>query len=463
MSPNIRNHSLRSLLLAWVLIPLMALLAIAAAGAFYVARVSVTDAYDKALLDPIQALSQHIEIIHDHPVLVMSPEALRSLFTHAYDSVYYQIANEDGKIFAGDLRLPLPKFLGARPIFYTALYGGRKVRVGVLRVPLDNGARFDNVPHFVVIQIAETLIRRDRNLYELLAVMIAPALIIAFAAIVLVWFGIGRGLTPLRDLQAEIAARSLQDLRPVPEEHAPIEVRQVIGALNNLLRGLSAAIDGQQRFLANAAHQLRTPLAGLQTQLEIALRNDMAAELRGMLGQLLDATQRAAHIANQLLALARAEPGSQYLVTHHTLDLADLIESSIAFWLHRAAIKKIDLGFEISSAPVLADSLLIGELIANLIDNAIRYTDENGYITVRCYQDGGAVLEVEDNGIGIPESQRDKVFERFYRVDGSPGNGCGLGLAIVQEIARQHAADLRIAVPDNGVGTRIIVRFPKVT
>ncbi|HET9112957.1 MAG TPA: sensor histidine kinase [Burkholderiales bacterium] len=461
MPPSIRNHSLRSLLLAWVLIPLLFLLAIATGGAFYIARVSVTDAYDKALLDPIQALSQHIEIKNEHPVLVMSPESLRSLFTHAYDSVYYQIANEDGKIFAGDLHLPLPAYLGAKPIFYTTRYSGRKVRVGVLRVPLDNGARFDNVPHFVVIQIAETLIRRDRNLYELLAVMIAPALIIAFAAILLVWFGIGRGLTPLRDLQAEIAARSLLDLSPVPEEHAPIEVRLVIGALNNLLRGLSASIDGQQRFLANAAHQLRTPLAGLQTQLEIALRNEMPVELRGMLEQLLDATQRAAHIANQLLALARAEPGSQYLVNQQNLDLAQLIESNIAFWLHRAAIKNIDLGFEISSAPLRGDSLLIGELIANLVDNAIRYTGENGYITVRCYQDGGAVLEVEDNGIGIPQSQREKVLERFYRVDGSPGNGCGLGLAIVKEIVRQHNAELQISDPDAGMGTRMIVRFPK--
>lgn len=461
MPTNIRNHSLRSLLLAWVLLPLLVLLAIATAGAFYIARGSVTDAYDKALLDPIQALSQHIEIRNDRPVLVMSPESLRSLFTHAYDSVYYQIANEEGAIFAGDLRLPLPAYLGSKPIFYTTRYSGRKVRVGVLRVPLDNDARFDNVSHFVIIQIAETLIRRDRNLYELLAVMIAPALIIAFAAILLVWFGIGRGLTPLRDLQAEIAARSLLDLSPVPEERAPIEVRQVIGALNNLLLGLSASIDGQQRFLANAAHQLRTPLAGLQTQLEIALRNNMPGELRGMLEQLLDATQRAAHIANQLLALARAEPGSQYLATKQNLDLAELIESSIALWLHRAAIKKIDLGFEISPAPLQGDSLLIGELIANLIDNAIRYTGENGYITVRCYQDGGAVLEVEDNGIGIPESQREKVLERFYRVDGSPGNGCGLGLAIVQEIVRQHAAKLLITVPDNDMGTRMIVRFPK--
>ncbi len=154
MPPDIRNHSLRSLLLAWVLIPLLALLAVATGGAFYIARVFVTDAYDKALLDPIQALSQHLEVVNGRPVLVMSPEALRSLFTHAYDSVYYQIANDDGKVFAGDLRLPIPAYLGVKPIFYTTRYNDRNVRVGVLRIPLDNSERFDNTPRYAIIQIA---------------------------------------------------------------------------------------------------------------------------------------------------------------------------------------------------------------------------------------------------------------------------------------------------------------------
>ena len=458
----VRNHSLRSLLLGWLLIPLLCLLAIATAGSFYIARISATDAYDKALLDPIQALSQHIEMVNNQPVLIMSPEALHSLFTHAYDSVYYQLADNDGKIFAGNLDLPIPPYLGFKPIFYNTHYHGHAVRVGALRIPLDNSMHFYNAPRYAIVQIAETLIRRDRNLYEILAVMIAPALIVAFAAVLLVGFGISRGLTPLRALQAEIAARSHRDLRPVPEDHAPIEVRPVIVSLNALLQGLAAAIDGQQRFLANAAHQLRTPLAGLQTQVELALRKDMPDELRTVFDQLLGATQRATHIANQLLALARAEPGSQFLVTMQDLDLVDLIEAIIASWLNRASIKNIDLGFEISSARLLGDPLLIGELITNLIDNAIRYTDANGYITVRCYQDGGAVLEVEDNGIGIPEAQREKVLERFYRVDGSPGNGCGLGLAIVQEIVRQHDAELLITTPENGVGTRIVIRFPEV-
>ena len=454
MHRNMRQPSLKRLLLSWLLGPLLGLLAIASVGAFYIARTSATDAYDKALLDPIQALSQHIDIVNNQPILRMTPESLHSLFTDTYDSLYYQLAANNGQIFAGDLRLPIPSGLSTKPMFYNANVNGRDVRVVALRVELDD------VPNYVAIQIAETLTKRDRNLYEILAIMIAPALFMLLAAVVLVWFGIRRGLTPLKNLQAEIAKRSLRDLRPVSEEHAPEEVRPVIAALNVLLKNLAAAIDGQQRFLANAAHQLRTPLAGLQTQVEVALRKDMPAELHVTFEQLLTATQRAAHLANQLLTLARAEPGALHLMTMQQLDLANLIEDVIGQWLGRAKAKHIDLGFEITTAALWGDALLIGELIANLIDNAIRYTPENGYITVRCHQEGGAILEVEDNGIGIPESHREMVLERFYRVDGSPGNGCGLGLAIVQEITKLHDANLTISTPEHGRGTRIIVRFP---
>ena len=449
-----RQPSLKRLLLGWLLGPLLGLLVIAAAGAFYIARTSATNAYDKALLDPIQALSQHIVTDHQRLVLDMSPESLHSLFTDAYDSLYYQLATDNGQIFAGSLRLPVPPGLHTKPLFYNAIVNGRDVRVAALRIQLEDS------PNYVVIQIAETLTKRDRNLYEILAVMLAPALVIALAAVLLVWFGISRGLTPLQRLQAEIAARSVRDLRPVPEDHAPEEVRPVIVSLNTLFINLAAAIDGQQRFLANAAHQLRTPLAGLQTQVEVALRNEMPTELRAIFQQLLIATQRAAHLANQLLTLARAEPGALHLLRMQDIDLVNLIEDVIGTWISRANAKHIDLGFEISSAKISGDPLLIGELVANLIDNAIRYTLENGYVTVRCYQQDGAVFEIEDNGIGIPELQREKVLERFYRVDGSPGNGCGLGLAIVQEITKLHDAVLTISTPANGRGTRIIVYFP---
>lgn len=446
--------SLKKSLLSWLLIPLLSLLALASVGAFYVANKSATDAFDNALLDPIQALSQHIQLQDGKPKVTLSPEALHSLFTDAYDSIYYQIGVPNTRNFIGNLQLATPKNISHKPIFYNAAINGRNIRVGAMLLNLDSS---DND---VVVQIAETLTKRDRNLYETLLIMITPAIVITLAAIVLVSFGISRGLVPLQKLQDDITARSLNDLRAVPEHNVPIEVRPVVHALNALLANLAAAIDGQQRFLANAAHQLRTPLAGLQTQVELALRMDMPTDVHDIFTRLLDATQRATHLANQLLTLARAEPGALHLTKMQPVDLTNLIEPLIGIALVQAQAKHIDLGFELSATRLAGDSLLLTELITNLIDNAIRYSLENGYITVRCYQTPhGAVLEVEDNGIGIPEPLRLRVLERFYRVDGSPGNGCGLGLSIVDEITKLHGAILDITTPELGRGTRIIVRF----
>ncbi|MEQ1668445.1 MAG: HAMP domain-containing sensor histidine kinase, partial [Sulfuriferula sp.] len=205
------------------------------------------------------------------------------------------------------------------------------------------------------------------------------------------------------------------------------------------------------------------PLAGLQTQVELALRMDMPTDIHIIFTRLLDATQRATHLANQLLILARAEPGALHLTKMQPVELSDLIEPLIGLSLVQAQVKHIDLGFELATTQLTGDSLLLTELITNLIDNAIRYTLENGYITVRCYQTpNGAVLEVEDNGIGIPEPLRLRVLERFYRVEGSPGNGCGLGLSIVDEIAKLHGAKLEISTPELGRGTLMIVRFAEI-
>ncbi len=449
--------SLKKSLLSWLLIPLLSLLVLASVGAFYVANKSATDAFDNALLDPIQALSQHIQLENDTPVITLSPEALRSLFTDAYDSIYYQIGVPNTHNFIGNLHLSTPKNIGYKPVFYNANINGRDIRVAAMRLDLDSSDQD------VVVQIAETLTKRDRNLYETLLIMITPAIIITLAAMVLVSFGISRGLVPLQKLQDDITARSLNDLRAVPEHNVPIEARPVVHALNILLANLAATIDGQQRFLANAAHQLRTPLAGLQTQVELALRMDMPADIRIIFTRLLDATQRATHLANQLLTLARAEPGALHLTKMQPVDLSDLIEPLIGLSLVQAQVKHIDLGFELATTQLTGDSLLLTELITNLIDNAIRYTLENGYITVRCYQTlNGAVLEVEDNGIGIPEPLRLRVLERFYRVEGSPSNGCGLGLSIVDEIAKLHGAKLEISTPELGRGTLMMVRFAEI-
>lgn len=446
------TRSLRRLLLGWLLIPLLVLLALGSVGTFYMARNAANDAYDKELLDPMLALAQYIQVVNGKPVLNLPPGARDLLLVNAYDNIYYQLVAADGTRLAGNLYLPVPAQISDKPVFYNSAFRGRDIRIAALKMHLPNGSS-------AYLQVAETLNKRDHHLAGILAEMLAPAVVIALAAVLLVWFGIRRGLAPLQSLQEEIAARSHRDLRPVPEHHAPDEVRPVVASLNALLARLNDSMNGQQRFLANAAHQLRTPLSGLQTQVELALRGTMSAELRATLTHLLDATVRTAHLANQLLTLARAEPGAMSPDAMQPLDLRNVVEDAAREWVPRAMERQIDLGFDMENTSLVGEPLLIRELLANLIDNALRYTPAGGSVTVRCLQAGAAVLEVEDNGIGIPESQRDKVLERFHRVEGSPGDGCGLGLAIVQEIARVHDATLEILAPPAGRGTLIRVSF----
>jgi two-component system sensor histidine kinase TctE len=279
-----------------------------------------------------------------------------------------------------------------------------------------------------------------------------------------VWYGVGRGLAPLSALRQEIENRSHRDLSALPEEQAPQEVRPLIHAMNGLLARLGSAIAAQQRFIADAAHQLRTPIAGLKTQTELALRQTHLGDVQVTLRQLQTATEQSTRLINQLLSLARAEPGARREHAIERLDLARLARDTTTDWVPRALARKIDLGYDggDTAAWVVGDSFLLGELLRNLLDNAIRYTQEGGQITVRVA--GGAdavVLSVEDNGPGIPDQERERVFERFYRVLGTGvAEGCGLGLAIVREIALSHHADVALATGAGGQGTVLRVTFP---
>jgi two-component system sensor histidine kinase TctE len=270
-----------------------------------------------------------------------------------------------------------------------------------------------------------------------------------------------RGLEPIEDLSAEIRARSARDLRPIDPGHAPQEAQPLVGALNQLFGQVAESSANQQRFLANAAHQLRTPLAGLQAHTEIALSQDIPEPHRAQLEQVHRATIRTARLATQLLALARAEPGGRSSPGFSAVNLRAVVEDAADEWVHRALAKEIDLGFELADAMVQGDALLLREALANLIHNAVEYAPKGGRITVRTAQrNGQSCLEVEDDGPGIPPAEREKVLERFYRVTGTMGTGSGLGLAIVREIAAAHRAHIVIGAGEQGRGCRVELTFP---
>ena len=276
--------------------------------------------------------------------------------------------------------------------------------------------------------------------------------------------GIARGLAPLGRLKEAVESRNPADLRPLSEENVPKEVKPLVFAINNLLQRLQEDRESQKRFLSNAAHQLRTPLAGLKTQTELALRQKDPAEVMESLEHISISASRATRLAQQLLALARVEPSVFKNIARESLDINTVARDATKELVVQAMAKKIDLGFEGSDAPqvIAADRASLYEMMFNLIENAVFYTQRGGSVTVSIKASNGSpVFAVEDNGPGIPPAERQHVFERFYRVLGNKENGSGLGLAIVREIADAHEADVVLKDGSNNSGTLVEVQFHK--
>jgi two-component system sensor histidine kinase TctE len=279
--------------------------------------------------------------------------------------------------------------------------------------------------------------------------------------LLLVWFGIQFGLRPLQLLRAQVEARTPRELKRFDEEKVSAEVRPLIAAFNRLLELLQEAANSQRRFVADAAHQLRTPVAGLLAQMELLLREPQAADLGPRLTLMYRGLQQLSHSSNQLLILARAEPAASSPGTFRPVQLDALVQQQVERNIDRAEKLQLDLGAEAGAATVSGDSRLLEDLLNNLVDNALKYTPAGGRVTVRSgWLENRPYLEVEDDGIGIPETERRRVRERFYRSDGSVAEGCGLGLAIVEEIARLHKAVFTIATGHAGAGCRMVVQFP---
>ncbi len=450
------STSIRLLLLRWLLFPLILLLTVASLfGYSFIVR-QVSSAYDWSLFDTAQSLARLINVRTDVTTEVLTGYADVLLRTDDFDRIYYSVHRLDGRLLAGDEQLTLParEDLRTDDFLYDSMLAGEPIRVAALMVNLRGRE--------AIVQVAETVNKRNRMTRHILTVMLAVEVILVAAIVIMVLFAIGKGLRPLDHLREELKARSPRDLRPIEPEHAPIEVQPLVAALNELLARLGTTLKAQQQFLANAAHQLRTPLAGLRTQVEYGLSQSDPSEHVRVLGALRHSTERAVHLANQLLMLARAEAGHLPATSTRQLDLSRAIADVAGDWMPTAIRKKIDLGLILRPAPIRGDPLLIRELLSNLMDNALTYTPCGGRVTVSTATDKDhSVLQIEDDGIGIPEHAHELVFERFYRLDGKGSDGCGLGLAIVQEIAQLHDGKVSIRPPLSGTGTIVVVQFPQ--
>jgi two-component system sensor histidine kinase TctE len=450
-----RSGSLRTQLLRWLLIPLTLLFLADAIGSYSVARHLSDQVYDGELLEIARELSLHVKPNAVRPAFDLEKDAERTLLLDQYDDVHYVVRTRDGASIAGDAGIPpAPARAGGGPTYYDSALGGAPVRVVQL-------ATTDGATGGVTVAVAETRVKRHGLVNAIMIGVILPQLLLIVIAGIVLWAGVARGLAPLARLQQAVAARSHLDLSPVSVPEVPAEVHPLVTAINDLMTRLEEILSYQSRFIADAAHQLRTPVAGLKANVEVALREDDPAQAKQTIAHLYTAVERMSRLVAQLLSLARNEP-----TTLRRLELAPLDLSKLAFdvtmeWVPQAYRRNIDLGFEGAEphATVRGDPARLTELINNLLDNAIRYSRDNGRVTVRVASQPPR-LAVSDDGPLIPIAERERIFERFHRLLGTHADGSGLGLAIVQEIAALHDAKITLSEDSDGLGNTFTITFP---
>lgn len=444
---------LRQRLLLAILVPLAVVFAISVIFGYRLAQETANAAFDLSLTDTALDIASHVES-GEMLRVELSGEAETMLRRDSADQIYFSVRDRNGALLAGDADLPvIGRAFAPLPTFEDRPFRGAATRSVGYRMNTKHGE--------VLITVAETLSKRQTASRRILAAMVVPTLVVILATFLAVYFGVRQGLEPLTTIEREIAARSPSDLHAIDAQGTPREISPLLARLNALFALLRQAYAGQQRFLADAAHQLRTPLTGLQTQIELATAEGRFDGDEERLKRLDEATKRIAHLVDQLLLFARAEAAGAAPV-FESVSLTTLLEQAASIFLDQALAREIDLGFEVAPATVVGTPSLLREALANLIDNALRYTPARGVVTVRCGCRGQhAFLEVEDDGPGIPLSARAQVFERFSRLPAAPGNGCGLGLAIVHEIAELHRATVELADAADGRGLRIALLFPR--
>lgn len=469
------TSSIRKQLLVWLLIPLSTIAASSTFIAYNAAILLAREIYDKGLLNSADSVIARVRH-KGGKVLVDLPPAAQSILKHNYrDTFFYQIYTMEGKRIAGDGNLPFDP--GAvdfnKPHYSTRILNGREVRVLTMLFPVashfadetpDDDDYDDPKPEYLILEVAETRNARREIVTHIVISVLLPQLILIICGGIAVWFGIKQGLYPLQQLSRALSSRSPTDLSPVSESTAPTEVRPLVGAINDLLKMLNDEIERERRFVANAAHQLRTPLAGLKTYADLALKMNEDESVRSVLAQLHTGINRMSNLIVRLLTLARSEPGVSQTARQIT-DLSEIVSSVTEDLVPLSIEKKVDLGFESPHESIYIDGDPVGlrELVTNIIENAVIYNQEGGKVTVRVSKLRSPTLSVEDNGPGIPEKERDLVFERFYRILRDGASGSGLGLAIVREIANSHNAKVEVKEGTDGIGTCFTVTFPEIS
>jgi two-component system, OmpR family, sensor histidine kinase TctE len=446
--------SLKRTLLAWLLAPMLVIVPAAAALQYWLVLEPTREAFDQVLLNAALSLAGQVRWRADAVGFDLSAQAERALRTDRTDSVYYAVLGPNGQSIAGDPPLTQESLTLAADDWrlYETQIDGEAVRVASLGVACGPGV--------CQVRVGKTQIERRQLSRQSLVGSLIGVLSFALASVATILVGTRRGLLPLHGLGTELGQRSLDNLQPVNAAAAPAEVHGLVDAINRLLARVRGDSLRQQAFLADAAHQLRTPLAALKNEAELALSEPHPSDMHPALLRLDAGAARASRLATQLLALARSDAAAQEAIALERLDLRDLASEAAQEWVPRALAAGVDLGFELETAQVQGRVFLLRELLANLIHNAIEHGGAGKHVTVRTAQRGAlAVLEVEDNGLGIAPGERALAFTRFTRGTGAAGAGSGLGLAIVRDIASGHGAQVVLESAAGPQGLRVCVSF----
>jgi two-component system sensor histidine kinase TctE len=456
-----RAPSLRRRLLTILAVP-MTLAWIVCGALIYVLALHYANInYDRSLLEDARALERMIR--SDAGDEQMSPQARILMEDDSSDPTYYVVRSLHHGVLASNLDLPMADpvpAIDAPPRLDSITYANRSLRMASLTIALD-----DSGDH-ILISVAETLHERHALAREILSGTLPVMLLLVALVLVLVWFGVSRGLRLLDPLANQIAERRARDLSALDQSVVPVEILPLAQKIDALFARLRDLLDVQERFIADAAHQLRTPLAGLRLQAERALADPRPESVRAALIHVERLSAGAGRAAGQLLALARAQTSNEDDVTADIVDLARLARDYMAERVPDALAMGVDLGYEgpAQDAQVGGDAVMLREVLVNLIDNALNYAGENGTVTVSIEREArNVVLAVEDSGAGVAEEWWPRLGERFFRPPGSHREGSGLGLAIVRHVAARHRAALTFGRGDNARGFRVTLRLGAVT
>jgi len=438
---------------------------------FYQGDTLRRETFDRDLAETAKSLALIFKKSSEKKLHDIDEYSISLLLTEPHDKMFYSIRDDQGHFLFGNpdvIYKPAEDLDPSDPEDFNVYFDNIKGEsVRVVSIPVDHSINNQKKQFF--IQVAETRNQREYIQQQIMYWILIPQLILLFSALILVRFAVKKGLSPILYLNEKIIARSYRDLKPIDIQNVPLEVDRLVGSLNNLMGELDSAIKSENRFVNDAAHQLRTPLAGILAQIQLAQESKDGEEIKRRLEHISQSSKRLIHIINQLLSLSKTQPEAMHASQFVELDLVVLVKKTMEDLFSLADLKKIDLGFEGSNeaAFIMGDEQKLYDLIHNLIENGIKYTPHLGKVNVSIKsKDNKICLIVEDTGKGIPKEDQPNVFKRFYRGDNVTQSGedagAGIGLAIAKEIANMHEATIEIDSRNEKPGTRFYVYFDAV-